>query len=214
MAAVVMAGGAAAQDAAGWDGWYLGASLDAYAANLTEDEVFTASGTPTGQFAYSGDGVGASFFTGRNWQRDAMVYGVEFGVTTGRSVAADINSSTSSYFYDTGPMLGVKGRAGYLVRPDTLVFASAGLSVGNLNYNWRVNGVQERGDVWSQGYSLGLGVERQIGNGNALRLGLDYLQRDSDDFTTPSIPALADYTYSNTYDEVSVSVGFTHYFGD
>jgi opacity protein-like surface antigen len=211
---MLAAGSATAQDATGWEGWYLGATLDAYAANVTEDEVFLDSGALTGEFAYSGDGVGASFFTGRNWQRDAMVYGVEFGVTTGRSVSADINSPTSSYFYDAGPMLGVKGRAGYLVRPDTLVFASAGLSVGNLDYDWRVADQQERGNVWSQGYSIGLGVERQIGDGNALRLGLDYLRRDSDDFTTLTIPALADYSYSNTYDEVSISVGFTHYFGD
>jgi outer membrane immunogenic protein len=209
---ILSAGGAAAQDAVGWTGWYLGGAIEGYSSSLTEDETTDPGGVLTGQFAYSGDGFGAGLFAGRNWQHDTLIYGVEVGAMTGPSLSADINSVLETYTYDPGLMLSVKGRAGYLVRPDTLVFASAGLSMGNLDYDWTVLGQSESGTVWTQGYSVGFGVERQFGEGNALRLGVDYIRRDSDSFRTPAI--LPGFSYSNDLEQVAVSVGFVHYFGD
>jgi hypothetical protein len=204
--------GAVAQDTPVWSGWYIGGTVQGYSASLTEDETVSSTGALNGVFSYSGDGLAAGLLTGRNWQRDDLVYGFEVSASTGQSVTADINTPDVIFAYDAGLMLGLVGRAGYLVRPDTLVFASAGLSMGNLDYDWTVFGQTESGQVWSQGYSLGIGVERQFGEGNALRLGLDYVSRDSDDFSTPTI--LPGLTYSNDLDQVAVSIGFIHYFGD
>jgi hypothetical protein len=204
--------GAAAQDAPVWTGWYIGGTLQGYSVALTEDETVSSTGALNGRFSYSGDGVAAGLLTGRNWQHHDMLYGFEVSASTGQSVTADINSANATFSYDAGLMLGVVGRAGYLVRPDTFVFASAGLSMGNLDYDWTVLGQTESGQVWTQGYSLGIGVEHQFGEGNALRLGLDYISRESDDFTTPTI--LPGLTYSNELEEVAVSIGFIHYFGD
>ena len=209
---ILSADAAVAQEAVTWTGWYLGGAIEGYSSSLTEDETTDPGGVLTGQFAYSGDGIGAGLFAGRNWQRDTLIYGVEVGASTGQSLTADINSALETYTYDAGLMLSVRGRAGYLVRPDTLVYASAGLSMGNLDYDWSVFGQSESGSVWTQGYSLGLGVERQFGEGNALRLGIDYTRRDSDSFQTPTI--LPGFSYSNDLEQVAVSVGFVHYFGD
>jgi opacity protein-like surface antigen len=208
----VAAGAAAAEEAGDWAGWYLGATLDSYAVTLSETEVTLPGGTFSDQYDYSGDGLGFGLMTGRLWQRDAVTYGFEIGVSTGPSAAADINSPDNTYFYDAGLMLALKARVGYVVRPKTHLFASAGLSMGNLDYDWTTAGVPESGRVWSQGYTLGLGVEQRIGDQDALRFGIDYLRRDSDDFSAPTI--LPGVGYSNEWEQVTVSVGFTHFFGD
>ena len=208
----LLAGTAVAEEPGDWSGWYLGATLDSYAVTLRETEVDLPGGTFSGQYDYTGDGLGFGLHAGRLWQRESMTYGLEFGVSTGPSVAAEINSPGNTYFYDAGLMLALKGRVGYVVRPKTHLFATAGLSMGNLDYNWTTAGVPDSGRVWSQGFTLGLGVEQRIGERDALRFGIDYLRRDSDDFAAPTI--LPDVGYSNEWEQVTVSVGFTHFFGD
>jgi opacity protein-like surface antigen len=203
---------ALAEEHADWSGWYLGATLDSYAVTLTETEVTLPGGALSDQYDYSGDGLGFGLHTGRLWQRDAMTYGFEIGVSTGPSAAADINSPGNTYFYDAGLILALKARVGYVVRPKTHIYASAGLSMGNIDWDWTTSGVPESGRVWSQGYTLGLGIEQRIGKQDALRVGIDYLRRDSDDFTAPTI--LPGVGYSNEWEQVTVSVGFTHFFGD
>jgi opacity protein-like surface antigen len=213
LAGVTLAAGpAAAEEAGDWSGWYLGATLDSYAVTLRETEVDLPGGTFSDQYGYSGDGLGFGLHAGRLWQREAMTYGFEFGVSTGPSVAYDFNIPDNTYFYDAGLMLALKARVGYVVRPQTHVFATAGLSMGNIDYDWTTAGVPDSGRVWSQGFTLGLGVEQRIGARDALRVGIDYLRRDSDDFAVPTI--LPGVGYSNEWEQVTVSVGFTHFFGD
>jgi opacity protein-like surface antigen len=212
LAGATLATGAVAEEAADWSGWYLGATLDSYAVTLGETEVTLPGGAFSDQYDYSGDGVGFGLLVGRLWQRDTLAYGFEIGVSTGPTASAALNSPGNTYFYDAGLMLALQGRVGYVVRPETLLFAKAGLTMGNLEYDWTTAGVPESGRVWSQGFTLGVGIEQRIGEQDALRFGLDYLRRDSDDFTAPTI--LPGFGYSNEWEQVTVSIGFTHYFGD
>ena len=203
---------ALADDAIDWSGWYFGASLNSYATTLRETEVTLPGGGFSAAYDYTGDGLGFGLHVGRAWQRDALTYGFELGASTGESLAAEINSPGFEYFYDTSLIFSVKGRVGYAVLPRTQIFAVAGLSAGNLGFDWTQNGTRATGQVWSTGYVVGFGVEQRVGDRDAIRFGLDYTRRDSGDFSAPAI--LPDLGYSNELEQVTISIGFTHYFGD
>lgn len=210
--ATLSAGAAAAEDATDWSGWYVGATLNSYATTLSETEVTLPGGAFSAAYDYTGDGLGFGLHVGRAWQREALTYGFELGASTGERVAAEINSPGFEYFYDTSLIFSLKGRVGYAVLPRTQVFAVAGLSAGNLDFDWTQNGIRETGQVWTTGYVVGLGVEQRLGARDAIRFGLDYTRRDSGDFSAPGIlPGLG---YSNELEQVTISIGFTHYFGD
>jgi outer membrane immunogenic protein len=203
---------ARAQDdaARGWAGWYLGAAIGGYSADVTETESLLSSGQATALYGYTGDGVATELYLGHMWQSDAFLYGVEVGLNSGEEAVLDFGTSNDFYVYEAGLTMSVEVRLGYLVRPDTLVYSSAGVSFGSLDYDWTAGGTRETGSVSSSGYAVGFGVERLLGDSGALRLGIDYTSRDTDDFVTGILP---DNSYSSTIGISRVMIGYTYFLG-
>ncbi len=175
---------------------------------MTETERVAATNAVSAFYSYTGNGVAGAVHVGHNWQQEKSVYGVEIGLRTGES--ADLVITPNDRFnYETDLIADIKVRYGYAFNPDTQVFASAGASLGNLNYNWVSAGVPETGSVMSRGYTLGVGVERLVGGTGAVRLSVDYHSRRSDQFQTTILPG---FLYENEFDTVTLSVGYSHFF--
>lgn len=193
-----------------WTGTYAGLSLGSYAADATETERLIATGAVTAIYGYTGDGRSGSVFVGQNWRTDRTVYGVEFALSSGEKVRLDFGPA-DNFEYATRAMLDLSGRYGYLWDDAYLVYGKAGITFGNYEYDWVSGGVPDSGTLWSAGYTVGLGVERQMGDAGVLRLSLDYDERDTSRLRTPILPA---NDFEANMRSVSISVGYLVYLGD
>ncbi len=170
------AGPAAAAEASSWSGFYIGTDL-AFTMSATELVV-------DGIVDWNGAGArGASVgvFAGYNYQFDKdWVGGLEFGgavssirghteVNTGGN---EINTETS-----TDWNVGVSGRLGRLVNPQTLIFASLGAKIYHgAGRFWQpsdpASGIYED-DTFFGLASIGLGVEIDLDNNLRFRAEYD-----------------------------------------
>lgn len=112
---------------------------------------------------------------GYRWQRGNMVFGPELSIDGG-----SIDDSHTELTENTVPLPGeplmdrqtiessmnyaatLALKAGYLVRPDTMVYGSAGYSRGDFDYKIAINDSSVTEGFDADGYSVGLGVEHKI----------------------------------------------------
>lgn len=192
-----------------WSGWYAGAAVSGYRAEIAETERVAATGALSAVYGYTGDGAAVGLHVGHNWQRDDTVFGLDFGLRTGEEVSL-VFGPNDIFIYETDVILDLKGRFGYLFHPQTMVFGTAGVSMGSLTYDWVSAGTPETGSVGTFGYTIGVGVERLVGSNGAFRVSVDYHDRDSRSFETTILPG---FSYDNAYRSVSLSVGYSFFFG-
>jgi outer membrane immunogenic protein len=159
-----------------WDGLYFGINY-AYATGWT-----AVAGT-SGAFDLSTSGSMGTAFAGYNWQLGRAVAGLEadigFGGLSGseNDVSADLNSLGS-----------LRGRLGYLLTPDFLVYGTAGFAWANFDF-------EAAGDTQSDtllGYQVGAGAELMFSDPWSLKL--EYVYTDLDAAT------LSHNGVSNTYE--------------
>jgi outer membrane immunogenic protein len=162
----------------------------------------TASGSKS-QAAFTA-GVSAGY----NWRLDRFVYGVEADATSLHFDLTDRGSGASLNLGLTNPgpvpvvftagaaaeinwLATLRARAGYLVSPDVLVFATGGLALTNLSVsnaysdNWIYNGGGIGGSRAASnaiGYAFGGGAEWAIAQGWTLKA--EYLRVDFGSLTT------------------------------
>lgn len=119
---------------------------------------------------------------GYDFQSGNMVYGGvldlnggDFGdVQEGRSrTPATYTIARSMDFLGT-----LRGRAGYLVSPNTLLYGTAGVAFGDVDFSYAQPGsgattVTSGGQDSSIGYAVGLGVENRLSE--KVSIGLEYL---------------------------------------
>lgn len=143
-----------------WDGFYLGLTLG-YANGWTD--VTGGSGS----FDLDPSGAVGTVFGGYNWQLGNAVIGLEADIGTGsfddarRAVASDLNSFGS-----------LRGRVGYLVTPDFLIYATAGWAWADYDLNVAGFGTSET----FSGYQVGAGTELKFADPWTLRL--EYIYTD------------------------------------
>jgi outer membrane immunogenic protein len=151
----------------------------------------TASGT-TSDAAFTG-----GILAGHNWRRDRIVYGVETDISylhlrlTSGGSASSLNLGLNNGGAPPVPVVATvgttagmdwlatfRGRAGYLVRSDLLVFATGGLALTNqsVSYsyvdNWIFNGGAAGSSRTSQiaaGYAAGAGIDWIVSGNWTLR---------------------------------------------
>jgi outer membrane immunogenic protein len=144
-----------AQDTSSWTGPYLGAQLGYMWGSTTVDDTGTIveTGAPT-------DGFVGGVVGGYNWQLDEKwVAGVEADASWG-SVHGNgrvLPPDTSSNSYDLSWSADLRGRIGYLVTPDTLLFAAAGVAWADLRFTEAAK--QQNIGVTRAGWSAGVGVD-------------------------------------------------------
>lgn len=109
-----------------WTGFYAGA-FTGYARADTE-YVFPLGAT-TGRF--DGDGMLGGVNLGYNWQNGRWVYGVE-GDASFVAVKASFFGALET---EISQLFTLRGRAGYLVMPGTLLFASGGVAAAPMKFS-------------------------------------------------------------------------------
>ena len=141
-----------------WDGFYFGLSYG-YANGWTD--VTAAAGTfdldPTG-------GLGM-LYGGYNWQLGSAVIGIEADIGTGSF--EDSRGGISTDVYAVGSL---RGRLGYLISPDFLIYATAGWAWGDYELAVAGRGTSET----FSGYQVGAGTELKFADPWTLRLEYSY----------------------------------------
>jgi len=161
-----------------WTGFYIGVNGGGAWGESRYD--FTGVGTTTGNFNISGGFVGGTF--GYNWQVTNWVLGIEGDID-----AADIkgsalcpNPSFTCAVKDEW-LATVRGRLGFLVNPNWLIYGTAGLAVGGFKHAYTETrpGVATRATTDSDtraGWTAGGGVEYAFTR--QWSLGVEYLYMD------------------------------------
>jgi len=131
-------------------------------------------------WGWSGDasGVIGGGQIGYNWQSKQFVYGVEGDIS-----AADIGTSVGGPFFNFSASIDwlttVRGRAGVLVQPNLLIYATAGVGVVHWQAHANAFGiplVETSGN--ETGFVFGIGVESQWSERMSWRL--EYLGFNED----------------------------------
>ncbi len=150
-----------------WTGFYLGAALSGNAARTGIDGDFGADKV----FAR---GFDASILAGYNWQAGRMVYGLETDIGKGR-LKAGRDNGIDSYSTDFGVQGSIRARAGYLVTPSFMVYATGGFAYAHS----KISNDAIAGDTtkqWFTGWQGGVGTELKLDPRWSLRL--EYLYTD------------------------------------
>ncbi len=148
-----------------WTGFYLGAALSGNAARTGIDGDFGADKA----FARGWD---ASILAGYNWQAGRMVYGLEADIGQGRLKSSRSNG-VDSYTADFDALGSIRARAGYLLSPSFMIYATGGFAYAHSNIT--LDGV-ETSKQWFTGWQGGLGTELKLDPRWSLRL--EYLYTD------------------------------------
>lgn len=111
-------------------------------------------------------GTSIGVFGGKNWQSDKIVYGIEGGISNSNSSGSFAQNGS----FDSGWSATVKIRGGYLVTPDTLLYATAGVAWTNFDIN---AGGREVSDTYA-GFIIGAGLEHQFGDNWSARAEYTY----------------------------------------
>lgn len=199
----------------------------------------TASGSKT-DAAFTGGIVG-----GYNWRLDRAIYGIEADVSylhlrlTRGGNASSLNPGLNNGGAPPVPVVATvgttagmdwlatfRGRAGYLVRPDLLVFATGGLALTNQSAsysyvdNWIFNGGAAGSSRTSQlaaGYAAGAGIDWIVSGNWTLRA--EYLhagfgtQRTSGFiYVLQAPPARSPYSSSANLSADLIRTGLTYKF--
>ena len=170
----------------GWAGGYAGVGLgyvfggdDELGLDVFDENDYYA-GDPADARAIGIDnlklsGAVADVRLGYRWQRDRLVFGPELSIDGG-SVDDSWSTEVENPFplpgeplVDTATIetsmkysLNLNFKTGYLVRPDTMVYGSAGVVRGKFDYTLAYNEDSVTEDYSATGYSVGFGVERKI----------------------------------------------------
>ena len=125
----------------------------------------------SGAFDISTTGGIGTAFAGYNWRAGNAIYGLEADIGAGNLAGSENGVET-----DLNALGSVRGRLGYLVTPDFLLYGTAGLAWANLD-------VSTNGDTQSNtfiGYEVGGGTELKFTDPWALRLEYVYTDLSSE----------------------------------
>ena len=150
-----------------WTGFYLGAALSGNASRTSIDGDFGADKA----FARGWD---ASILAGYNWQTGRIVYGLEADIGKGRMKAGRENG-LDSYTTEFDTAGSIRARAGYLLSPSFMVYATGGFAYAHAKISLDGAG-GETTKQWFTGWTAGLGTELKIDPRWSLRL--EYLYTD------------------------------------
>lgn len=160
---------AAQAHAEGYSGPYIGAAL-VHGWAKVDGQVHRLSTGFVQPFSETARGVAFGGFVGYDWKASPhAVFGIvsDIGVTkvgsrSGVSVVGDL-----------------RGRLGYLVTPETLLYGTAGIAFLRQNLEGRLGGFQYSISEVKEGFVWGGGVEtRRMWGEHPVRLGLELLSYD------------------------------------
>jgi opacity protein-like surface antigen len=225
-----------------WAGPYIGAYFAAVGGNFHE----SAAGIETdvintdaarANLAGKNTGTMASLFTGRNWQFGRFVVGGQIEATVasdvalhgegpGTLVAGPTNAPTFAFSTTTNNdpqlkfMTGAIGRAGFLLRPELLLYGLGGFEFGHFSYpdfdQFLLRGVRLHDHGWSIGYTAGVGAEGRLDDHWSWRAEYRYLHFDPARslFLDLGAPTILSTTHRDQVDMQVATIGLAYRFGE
>lgn len=130
------------------------------------------------------DGTTYGLALGYNFQNGNMVYGGELTYS-----GADISGTedcVNPAFQCAGTLDNIatlRGRVGYLLQPETLIYGTLGVAQGEHNF-WTDDGTVLGQTRTVSGYLAGVGVEHAFSDRMSLRGAIVYYEFDEDDYQT------------------------------
>lgn len=154
-----------------WAGAYAGGSFgyafgsdDAIGLDRYQDGDLIRQSRNLGQVDITGATLG--LHAGYRWQRGNWVFGPELWIEGGSVDAADTVRSGPDVTVTSAinHLIGLQAKTGYVLGPQTLLYGTVGAVRGDLDYTLSdADGSQMIG-YRSDGYTLGAGVERKLGD--------------------------------------------------
>jgi outer membrane immunogenic protein len=164
-----------------WDGFYIGLNASHIRANARWTDQF---GFTTGDF--SGEGTSLGFTAGKNWQSGLWVYGVE-GDLARSILRAEIPAFACfplNCQSELTSLATLRGRIGFLLSPDLLIFGTAGLAAGNLRHG---NFLFASANNTALGYAAGAGVEARVAQNWTLKAEYIFVDLESNEACSSAI---------------------------
>jgi outer membrane immunogenic protein len=155
-----------------WDAFYVGLNAGHIRANARWTDQF---GFTTGDFSNEGTSLG--FTVGKNWQSGLWVYGVE-GDLARSILRAEVPAFVCfplNCQSELTSLATLRGRIGFLLSPDILVFGTAGLAAGNLRHG---NFLFASANNTALGYAAGAGVEARVSQNWTLKAEYIFVDLD------------------------------------
>lgn len=156
-----------------WTGPYVGVDLGYMwgSTSVNDTGVVTETGAAT-------NGILGGILAGYNWQiDDVWVAGIEADASLanvhGNGVSIPVPATPNSY--DLNWAANLRGRIGYLIMPDTLLYAAGGLALTDLRFTEGSSPGQNNG-VTRAGWTIGAGIEHAFSD--QLTGRLEYLYAD------------------------------------
>jgi len=193
---------------ASWEGWYIGLNAGIASHQSKFDPGY--GGYSSGH--QSGNGFIGGGQIGYNWQTGMYVLGLEADISgltgkaaaglyaTGKGNALEAKISWLSTF---------RARAGWLVNPSTLIYATGGLAVGGVRNDFNFNGLNsstgsatyaantfKSAHKTKTGWTIGGGVETMVNT--KWTLGLEGIYVDLGSSTSGTTPSGKTTTFNNT----------------
>lgn len=175
-----------------WSGYYIGAAIGT--ANDTNTWVVPNLALELVPGQWAGTSVILSF--GRDWQAGNMTYGGLFTLDAGRVAA----SPTSAFFFTciscettVEDLKAIKGRVG-LAKGASHFFATGGFAQARVAAT-NVGGAVLINNDTLDGWTLGVGVERRIGEGLSLALSYDHFDLGALDLSAYVAQAETDISF-------------------
>lgn len=218
----------------GWAGPYIGAYFTAAAGGraseattqFTFDRGRVVNGNPSGEVT----GSTVDLFAGRNWRFGNFVVGGQAEATISsniiptnsgpyRTTVTDNAGNVTSVSMGVGGTTqrltftaGLVGRAGFLARPDLLLYGLAGLEFGHFTFFDNDDSFGSTNRSFAAGYSVGGGVEARYDDRWSLRAEYRYLH-----FGTGRAEACCNAFATARYNDINMQtakLGLVYRFGD
>lgn len=191
--------------AAPYDGFYVGGSVGYGTGDANQTRWSGAHGAPLTNIQADAELDGWTFgaFAGHNWTHGGMVLGVEGNWDFGGPVGDDGEPERNEWAQNWEASL--RGRAGFLLNPTTLLYATAGYSWADYDGNVLNAPTSSRSNTFG-GWTYGLGLEFGLGTNMTGRVQYRHNEYDAErvDFT----PDFYDIEAGPSIDHFSVGLAF------
>jgi len=201
--ALLISSAAMAQD---WTGSYAGLqfggvvtsdsgvfSMDPFPSGGPLETAFSPSMSvpDAGFFGEAASGNIAGLFYGYDWQSGDMVYGAVVSLNSADIMDKQQGKSRTPAVYTIERSIDrygtVGGRLGYLVQPNTLLYGTAGLAFGEVDFAYEQPGsgattTTSGGQDSRVGYAIGFGIENRVTERVSLGLEYTYVNFGGNDF--------------------------------
>ncbi|MGE5511974.1 MAG: outer membrane beta-barrel protein [Bacteroidota bacterium] len=162
-----------------WTGFYIGGTAGySFGTGSVSGDI--------GDFSFDQNGVVGTLLAGYNWQIGRSVLGIEADVGTGDFGTSGSTGALDSQLNVFGSL---RARAGYLISPALLIYATAGAAWADMDF--KIAGTSTQSETFF-GYQVGGGGELAISPRTMLRLEYIFTDLGSERVTQSGL--------SNTFD--------------